>query len=65
MIDIDMTPEEMAEMSTTWKTTLVSLMSLEERLIGVQPEDIMPYYAPEDRLAGMKKEEIEAYLQKM
>ena len=65
MLDIELTPERAIEMGETFGNAWLNTLSPEERLAGLQPEDVFSQYTPKERLAGLTRAEIEAYLQKM
>ena len=68
----ELTPEQVREVGKIWGKAHLSCLSSEERLAGIptgerlagiNPSDVMNYFKPEQRLAGMSTEEIEAYLE--
>ena len=62
-MNIELTPKQVRKMGKMWGKTYLSCLSPEERFAGVNPTDAMNYFKPEQRLAGMPIEEIEAYLE--
>ncbi|HEW98383.1 MAG: hypothetical protein DRR16_04785 [Candidatus Parabeggiatoa sp. nov. 3] len=66
------TPEQIKEMGEMWASDLftpeeriaaISDMPLEERLADTNPIEVMNYFKPEQRLAGLSLKEIEAYIE--
>ncbi len=61
----NLSSQEINEFKKMWWDVLLPTLSLEERLTNVNPSDVMNYFKPEQRLAGMSTEEIEAYLEQL
>jgi hypothetical protein len=71
-MSLNFTPQQIKEMGEMWasdlftpeeRITVVSTMPLEERLANTNPSEVMNYFKPEQRLADLSTEEIEAYYQ--
>jgi hypothetical protein len=59
---LKLSPKEKQEMMTSIEDMLLERVSTERRLNGLDPDDIMKRYHPEDRLKGLDLKIIEAYL---
>ncbi len=73
----ELTPEQVREIGQIWGKAYLSTVPLKERLAGANPAEVISYlklaganpaevmnnFNPEQRLAGLSLEEIEAYLE--
>jgi hypothetical protein len=73
-MELEITPEQIIELSKQWQQIMLASLSPEEvlpyfkpeeRLAGLEPEERLAGLEPEERLAGLPIEEIEAYLRKL
>jgi len=71
---LDMTPEQLTKMGEMWGEVFLNELTIEKRLAGLKPQDILSRFNPEERLVGLKPEEwlatlkpeeIENYLNKI
>jgi hypothetical protein len=53
----ELTPKEVQEMGRQWGNRYLSMLSPEERFIGLKPEERVRGLKPEERLKGLKPEE--------
>ena len=59
---LKLSPKEKQEMMTSIEDMVLERVSTERRLNGLDPDDIMKRFHPEDRLKGIDLKIIEAYL---
>jgi len=57
-MSVEITPEYVMEMGSKMRKALLKSYTIEERLLGLKPEEILTRYKPEERLLGLKPEEI-------
>jgi hypothetical protein len=55
--EVEISPEELIELGKQWQEIMLSQMPLEERLAGLEPEEVLPHFKLEERLAGLEPEE--------
>lgn len=58
-----LTPERVLEMGEQWQKLLLEQMTVEERLAGLRPAEVLAQYTPEEVLAELPLERIEEWLQ--
>ncbi len=67
MLNIEITAQDVMEFGKGWRAMLLANTTLEERLLGFspeevlscyKPEEVLSRYKPEERLVGLKPEEI-------
>jgi hypothetical protein len=56
-MELEMTPEQIIELSQQWQQMMLASLSPEERLAGLEPEERLAGLEPEERLAGLEPEE--------
>ena len=61
MVLNNLSSQEIEEFSQMWGDVYLSTIPLEERLVGVNPTDVMNYFKPEQRLAGINPTDVMNY----
>jgi hypothetical protein len=65
-MELEITTEQLVELSQQWQALMLAQIPPEERLAGLdpgevlsyfKPEEVLPYFKPEERLAGLGAEE--------
>jgi hypothetical protein len=52
----------MADYMKEYRKNVLQDLSVEERLAGLSPDEVLPRFSPDQRLHGLSPDEIEAYL---
>ena len=70
----NLSPQEIEDFGKMWGDVLLPTIPLEERLkglkpeerlVGINPTDVMSYFKPEERLAGLSMAELEKQIKKL
>jgi len=58
MLNIEITAQDVMEFGKGWRAMLLANTTLEERLLGFSPEEVLSCYKPEEVLSRYKPEEV-------
>jgi len=57
-MSLELTPKQITEMGKMWGDVYLSGLGVDERLAGLPPKDVLPYFKPQ--LAKLSLDEIKA-----